>query len=388
MTRIGLALLAGVALVAAAACSGFVDTRAPWEHAGDHDIGRPVLGFRWKKVIADHSSDYAPQEFAAAGVAPLGAAETDEGKGTVYVGSHAGWFLALRDQDGGELWRRNLGPMSGVPLATRAIVYVGTDEGVLYALDAHSGAVKWQYTAKGAILRPPVIAGDQLLFSTDNNHVISLDRDSGKWRWQYDRETPEEFTLRGHAGVTVEGERCYSGFADGHVVALTLARGEVVWVRSLAGDQKKFVDVDTTPVVRNGVVYAASAAGGLYGLDAGDGTERWHVAIEGASQLIADEAHLYAAAAETGLMALDFAGHLLWRQGFHRAGDPGRPVVDGDYLFLSVSERGLYIVDKRDGSLLQSFNPGPGVSTTTTLAHNHAYFMSNGGILYAMQVRR
>src|SRR5262249_52670836 len=195
-----------------------------------------------------------------------------------------------------------------------------------------TGAVKWKYQAKGAILRPPVLSGDMVLFSTDLDKVVALDRGTGKWRWQYERDTPEEFTIRGHAGVAVADNRVFAGFADGHVVALSLSGGEIVWVRSLAGEANQFVDVDTTPIVQGGAVYAASAAGGLYALSEADGTERWHVPMQGASQLVLDDGRLFAVCAEEGLYALDVGGHVLWRQGFPKAGDPAKPVIDGDDL--------------------------------------------------------
>jgi outer membrane protein assembly factor BamB len=162
----------------------------------------------------------------------------------------------------------------------------------------------------------------------------------------------------------------------------------VMWVRSLAGEARQFVDVDATPVIADGVVYAASATGGVWGISQSDGTERWRTRVLGATQLVHEDGRLYVAAAESGLHALDRDGHILWRQGFARSGDPSAPLIDGTYLFLSVSERGLFIIDKRDGSLLQSFQPGPGITAAPAVAHDQLYVMSNGGILYAMNVHR
>jgi outer membrane protein assembly factor BamB len=171
-------------------------------------------------------------------------------------------------------------------------------------------------------------------------------------------------------------------------VSVARGSGDVLWVRSLAGEAKQFVDVDATPIVAGGVVYAASVQGGVYGLSAADRTERWHARISGVTQLLLDEGRLFVAGAETGLHAVDLDGNLIWRQGFARGGDPARPVVDGHYLFLTVAESGIYVIDKRDGSLLQSFLPGPGVTAAPTVAGDQLYMLSNGGILYAMSVRR
>jgi outer membrane protein assembly factor BamB len=248
--------------------------------------------------------------------------------------------------------------------------------------------VQWKFQAKGGIERAPVIAGDSIIVATVLDKVVALDRGSGKVRWQYERETPEKFTIRGNAGITVADNRVYTGFADGHVVALSLTGGEIVWVRSLAGDATQFVDVDTTPVVKAGVAYAASVQGGVYAISTTDGTERWQVRIVGVSQLVLDSDRLYVVGAESGLHAVDLAGNILWRQGFARAGDPAAPVVDGHYLFLSVSEEGLYIIDKRDGSLVQSFLPGPGITAAPAVNGDRLFVMSNGGVLYAMSLDR
>jgi outer membrane protein assembly factor BamB len=364
-------------------CASWTDTRAPWETARTQDVGRPVLSFRWKKVIADHATTHHPQEMAQPAVS-----SDDPDSGIVFIGSHAGRFHALSAVDGHELWRRDLGSVSGAPVVLGDQIYLGNDEGVMMALSASTGATRWSYRQNGAILRPPVASGDLLLFTSDGDRVVALDRDTGKWRWQYEREPPEEFTVRGHAGVVVDGEQVITGFSDGHLVALARATGEVLWVRSLAGEVAQFVDVDATPVVEDGVVYAASVQGGLYGLSAADGTESWRTRITGASELVLDDGHLYVAAAESGLHALDRDGNLLWRQGFARAGDPAAPVIDGHLLYLDVSETGLYIIDKRDGSLLQSFLPGTGITSSPAIAGDRMYVMSNGGILYAFGLRR
>ena len=366
------------ALLALVACRSLPEPADPLAPARATTIATPVLDLAWKRIVHDRSMDNLPQELAT----PVATREA------VYVGSHAGVFLALRPADGKVLWQRELGPVSSTPLLAGSRIYVGSDDGALVALDAHDGQVRWRHAGKGAVLQPPVLAGELVLFASDADRVIALERETGKWRWQYERETPEEFTMRGHAGVTVVDDRVFAGFSDGHLVALTLAGGEVSWVRSLAGEAKQFMDVDSTPVVDRGVLYAASTSSGLYALDPSDGTERWHVGMHGAGMISLDVGAIYVAAADEGLMAIDLTGHVLWRQGLRGAGDPGKPIISDKYLFISMAERGMAVVDKASGALLQSFEPGPGVSSDPTLEADSLYVMSNGGILYAMSVAR
>ena len=171
------------ALCLLAGCHTWTNTLAPWETNRTHDVGRPVLAFRWKKVVADHATTHHPQEMAQAGVNAAGEAEAREGRGQVFIGSHAGRFHALSSGDGHELWRRDLGSVSGVPLVVGDQIYLGNDDGVMQAISASTGATRWTYKQSGAILRPPVASGDLLIFSSDGDRVVALDRDTGKWRW-------------------------------------------------------------------------------------------------------------------------------------------------------------------------------------------------------------
>ncbi|MBI4509858.1 MAG: PQQ-binding-like beta-propeller repeat protein [Deltaproteobacteria bacterium] len=371
------ALVALVVLVAAcgARSVGRGDAIDPLGPGRDQQPAVEVLSFSWKKVVHDRSSDYKPQEFASV-------AATEK---ALYVGTHDGMFYALNPTDGAVFWKQPTGQVSSRALVDLPRIYVGTDEGTLVALDM-SGRVLWRHAAKGSILHPPVVVGDMLVFSDDADHVTALDRETGNWRWGYERETPEEFTMRGHAGAFSDGERVFAGFSDGYLVALQASSGEAMWIHSLAGDEKRFVDVDTTPVLAGNLLLAASAAGGVHAVDPRDGAEKWRVPAKGVTGLSAGTDRIYLAAAEEGLLALDLRGNLLWRQGLKGAGDPATPQVVGPYLFLSTADRGLFIVDRNTGDLMQSFDPGPGVSAPPTVFGNRVYVLSNGGVLYSMSL--
>ena len=118
------------------------------------------------------------------------------------------------------------------------VIYIGTDDGHVIALDPRDGREKWRYATRGPVLESPVLSGDLLILSNEADQVYALDRATGKFRWQYKSETPEEFTLRGHAGVTVDGDLVFTGFSNGTLVALRVATGSVAW--SLAqGDAER-----------------------------------------------------------------------------------------------------------------------------------------------------
>jgi outer membrane protein assembly factor BamB len=176
--------------------------------------------------------------------------------------------------------------------------------------------------------------------------------------------------------------------ADGYLVALQAATGEVVWAKSLAAASDQFVDVDSTPLVADGMVFTSSYSGGVYGLDAKDGAVKWRLPTEGAGQLSLIGGNLFFAAPRQGLHAVSSAGQILWRQGLADAGDLTAPLAFGRYLVFSGSRGGLFVVDSRDGDLLEVFNPGDGICASATLdvTTGRLYVLSNGGTLYALDV--
>jgi outer membrane protein assembly factor BamB len=135
-------------------------------------------------------------------------------------------------------------------------------------------------------------------------------------------------------------------------------------------------------------IFASSYSGGLYSIDARDGSVRWRLGIEGVGTVTQEADRLYFAAPRQGLHAADVAGHVLWRQGLTAAGDLTRPYVLGRYLVFSGSRAGLFVVDRENGSLMEVFNPGQGIcaAPTVDLEAGRIYVLSNGGSIYALDL--
>ncbi|HWM86577.1 MAG TPA: PQQ-binding-like beta-propeller repeat protein [Kofleriaceae bacterium] len=373
------------AALALAACGPIeqLDARNPVDRT---QLGWPVMSLRWSVELADRAEDSKPQEFAS----PAALAASDPDGDRLFVGSHEGMFFALEARTGEILWKKKLGSTSSRPVLApdSKLLYVGTDDGHAIALDPKNGAEKWRYATRGPVLESPVLSGDLLILSNEADQVYALDRVSGKFRWQYKSETPEEFTLRGHAGVAVQGDLVFTGFSNGTLVALRVATGSVAWLTSVKGDATRFVDMDATPAVVGEGVFAVSSAGGVYAVDRTTGLIRWRQPLLGAGALSTDGQRLYVAAADEGVYAIDLAGNIVWRQGTRGGGEPAGPVVSGEYLLYALSEAGLYVANKHTGQVYQYFDPGYGVSSLPTLSRDRMYVMSNSAVLYAMTLRR
>ncbi|MCP4448254.1 MAG: PQQ-binding-like beta-propeller repeat protein [Myxococcales bacterium] len=343
------------------------------------DPGIAVLSLFWRSEMADASGDASPQEFASPALR-LGASSHED---QLFVGSHDGWFYALNPISSELVWKVKTGSVSSRPLVHRGRIYVGTDDGFVICLDI-LGEEQWRYATRSPILGEPIIAGDALLVANEGDQVYSLDLETGKFRWLYKTDSDEEFTLRGHSGLTLDGDMVYAGFADGSVAALRTTTGSVAWLSSLRGASERFVDVDTTPIIAGDMVVAASSAGGLYALDKATGRIRWSREVSGGGGLVASDDTIFFAAAEAGIYALDFDGNIRWRQGLRGGGEPSQPALRGEYVFYGLSEAGLFVAKAATGEVVQYFDPGFGISSPVSLGRDRLYVMSNSAILYAL----
>ena len=147
------------------------------------------------------------------------------------------------------------GDVRATPVVTDDTVYAPDKNGTLWAVDAHTGKVRWSHSiadytgATGALLRTsPVVIGDELVFGdTAPRHgadVLAVNRRTGQLLWRTQVETHVASIITGAAVVyrgTVyvgvssgeEGFATQPGYPccsfRGSVVALNAATGHLLW---------------------------------------------------------------------------------------------------------------------------------------------------------------
>jgi len=347
-----------------------------------HEYPAGVVQMRWRMVIHPYSASEAQPEECATG------ALVDS---RLILGSRAGRVAAVDTASGRLIWSVPIaGGVDGEARFDQAHgqVYLGSDDGIFYALDPQEGTTRWSYKGKGAVERQPEVGAALVYFASAANRVVALEAATGKKRWQYERDTPEGFSIHGHAGPRLGGDVIYTGFDDGYLVALGAETGELRWAHSLAAASDQFVDVDSTPVLRDDLVIAASYSGGLYALRAKDGEVVWRLGVEGAMAIRAGATRLYVASPRDGLAAVTMQGRIAWRQGLAQAGDLTSPQEVGPYLIFTGGRSGLFVVDRSNGQLLQVFDPGRGMCAVPLIdaERREIYVLANSGTLYALSL--
>ncbi|HEX4338101.1 MAG TPA: PQQ-binding-like beta-propeller repeat protein [Polyangiaceae bacterium] len=345
-----------------------------------------------------------------------GRPELDIAHRRVFVGSSDRGFYAVRAEDGTVLWRfETLGVVQCEPLydPTEDVVYFGSNDGALYKVRAEDGALLWRFSTNAEVARRPVIVGSTVYALNANDTVIALDRKTGQRKWSQHRTPALGMEVAGYAGPLVWRGLVYAGFSDGTVTAYDALSGTERWqpvdlsaeAEEQLGDVPRYLDVDTTPVPsiidESPVIYVASYEGGVFALDADNGSKVWQrPEVTGVSEIVAwqQPGHhgpngtepprdlLFAASGTTGLWALDpRTGEDVWHRPLPDGG-VSAPVPIAGALLVSTTLHGLFLMSPIDGSVIDGMHTGAGFSMAPAAYGLKAFILSNTGTLLALHV--
>ena len=178
--------------------------------------------------------------------------------GVIYTGSEDGNLYALDATNGRELWRfATGGDLVGTPAVADGLVFVALPTGDgLFVIDAVTGTEVSQLSGLvgGAATPASVDDGSIYVGGKDSNAFYRIDIASGDVLWQLNVGS----TML--AAPAVVGGVVYGGLSDGTLLAIDSDTGQLLW--SFATDGL----IDFGPSVANGVVYASTDTGGVYAI--------------------------------------------------------------------------------------------------------------------------
>jgi outer membrane protein assembly factor BamB len=277
-----------------------------------------------------------------------------------------GYLFRLRREDGKEVWRYDLGDsrVSRVighpqvfdwdwhgpkPALADGVVYVGSGDGGLHAVDAASGERRWRFETGDRVRGGAAIAGERVVFGSTDHFIYALDRATGRELWKHDTGAEVEDQ------PLVAGERVFIGNRGGGLYALSLATGERLWKTFFWGSW-----MESTPVLADGVLYVGSSdLRRVSALAPENGRVLWRTDVYGwtfGTPLLVGDRIFAGAAGGTPYFIPHVAsfsmldrktGRLLRRfplpevPGAHQWGIAGSPVLAGDLVVVSTIQGGL-----------------------------------------------
>ncbi|HSS97505.1 MAG TPA: PQQ-binding-like beta-propeller repeat protein, partial [Terriglobales bacterium] len=303
------------------------------------------------------------------------------------------------------------GSVFSSPAVTGGVVYVGSNDGVLYAVDLESGGLKWKFPTNSRVPSSPAVDGGAVFFASYDGDFYAVDAATGKKKWSFKTAGERRFAARHiHGSVpmaetmpdpfdfflsspTIVNGSVYFGSGDGNIYALDESNGTLKW-KFQTGDV-----VHASPAIADGTLFIGSWDSYFYALDAATGKEKWRfktgedheiynqVGIQSSAAVM--DGIVYFGCRDSNLYAVDAAtGQKKWA--FNNKGSwvIGSPAVkDGKVYFATSDTSTLYAVDAKSGATVFSlkYNRWP-LFSSPAIAGNILYIGSHEGKLMAIDL--
>jgi outer membrane protein assembly factor BamB len=310
----------------------------------------------------------------------------------LYVGSSgADALFRIERENGGVVWRYPAGApvhSEAVRIGERILFSDSAGYTWLYPLDGNEPV--WKHYAGAPVLTSPVVSGTRVFVASIDNVLHALDLETGATEWRYahpaDMGRTAELELYGAAPPLVLGDQVLAAFHDGRVVALGLARGEVIWETRVG--EGRYPDIVAAMASVEQQLFVGGFSGPFVSLDLESREIRWRVDVGTTSAPVVDGLTLYIASSAGRMLALDrITGALLWEWDSKTPGALTQPLRVGDGLLVASSDGDLWLVEAKTGRETWRLDPGwliDGITAPPAVDGRELWLVTAGGTLASL----
>lgn len=302
------------------------------------------------------------------------------------------------------------GEVVSSPAIVEGVVYFGSNDGNLYALDPQTGTKKWAFRTEARVASSPAVDHGLVYFGSYDGNFYAVDAATGKLRWKFSNAGERRYAATHLHGSLPQGETMpdpfdvylsspavsnnvvYFGSGDDNVYALDATTGAMKW-KFKTGDV-----VHASPAIVDGKLYIGSWDSYFYALDAATGKELWrfktgedpdiHNQVGIQSSAIVADGIVYFGCRDSNLYAVDAAtGKKLWT--FNNKGSwvIVSPVVQAGKLYFATSDTALlHVVDAKTGTPIDSLKFYWPIFSSPSIAGNMLYLAGQDGKLVAVDL--
>jgi len=259
---------------------------------------------------------------------------------------------------------------------SNGILYVGSYDNNLYALDADTGQFIWKYPTDGGIVSKPAVYENCIYFGSEDKRLHVISARHGKITWSYYTEGP----VRSSPHIA-EGH-VFIGSDDGRLHAVNTMSGRRAWTLDTGAP------IRSTPTVSHDLVYFGTESGELYCVDFRS-TIKWRFKAKRAitSSPVISQGIVYFGSIDSTLYAVDAkTGWVIWR---FRLGKPSisTPCIAEDLIFTGAADGIIYCIDSKTSKEVWRFNSEHQVTGSPILHNDALYCGSVDGYLYCLEYR-
>jgi outer membrane protein assembly factor BamB len=325
------------------------------------------------------------------------------------------------------------------PAVADGMVFVGSDDHSVHALNATNGMQIWNYTTGNLVRSSPWVYGDKVYVGSDDSYLYCLNKTNGAliWKWltvlgshyaETDhlplRSSPlvvsgrvyvtymtgawftgDHFvyyailnaTTGGVIGIWYGGDGMLETYSSPALLGnnLYVALGNRMWCQDSASMQSNWAyptsgplsaTIESTPAVGYGKVFFGCNDHKLYALDRILGTLVWNFTTDGAvftSPALSDN-HVYFGSTDGQFYCLNQAdGKLLWNRTLTYP-IYSSPAVAGGKVYFGSTDGTFYTLNATTGATLWTHSDLAGIKSSPAVADGIVYYGCEDKALHAI----
>ncbi len=344
----------------------------------------------WNRSVGDGVDDYFSR------IKPIVAYNK------VYSASRMGDVIAFDKESGKKVWQADLSDINnersfwdsrisalvaGGPIAGLNKIFLGTENGDVFALDAETGELVWQAKIKGEVITPPAIDSGILVVNSASGLLKAFDANTGEELWKAEQDVPA-LTLRGISTPVIASGGVIVGSGKGEVGVYILEKGQAGWTTEVgeatgSTELQRVIDVDSAPVVFGDKIYAISARGNLVAIELQSGRILWKRQYSSYRQIAVYRNDIFITNTSGHVYALNRVNGIeRWSNlELTNRGVTGPAVVDS-YIVVGDFEGYLHWLDQETGEIVSRYEvDSSGIHSTPTVVDDVIYTQSRDGDL-------
>jgi len=344
----------------------------------------------WGRSVGDGVSDYFSR------IKPIVAYNK------VYSASRMGDVIAFDKESGKEVWKVDLSDINnersfwdsrlsalvaGGPVAGLNKIFLGTENGDVFALDAETGELVWQAKIRGEVITPPAIDSGILVVNSASGLLKGFDANTGEELWKAQQDVPA-LTLRGISTPVIASGGVVVGSGKGEVGVYILDNGQAGWTSEVgeatgSTELQRVIDVDSAPVVFGDKIYSISARGNLVAIELKSGRISWKRQYSSYRQIAVYRNDIFITNTSGHVYALNrINGIERWSNLELTNRSVTGPVVVDKYVVVGDFEGYLHWLDQETGEIVSRHEvDSSGIHSTPTVVDDVLYTQSRDGDL-------
>jgi outer membrane protein assembly factor BamB/tRNA A-37 threonylcarbamoyl transferase component Bud32 len=294
--------------------------------------------------------------------------------GVLYIGSYDHNLYALDAEKGTFVWKfATEAGIASTPCVYEDMVLIGSEDGHLYAISQRLGNQVWACLTDGCVRSSARVEYGHVFFGSDDCFLYACNVRSGRVVWKFQSAGPIRST------PLIGDEKIFVGSDDGYVYAVEMRTGAIKWKYNTNRR------VTSSPASESDLVLVGSSDGHLYAFKAGSGWPVWRFRTHGyvLSSPTVRRDTVYFGSADGHLYAVDInTGRQRWK--FH-AGVPitSSPAVTEEAVYIGSSDGTIYAVESRNGQVLWQYMTGGPVPSSPIVVEDTVYVGSTDHQVYA-----